>query len=235
MAAICFAGDDAAVSGWDAANLHGLTEGKYRGWVDITCPRRLATPRGIRAHRSAPPPDEVRVIDGIPVTSTGRTILDYSAMRTQRDVERLLERAFQLRRPIRPSLEKLIARYPGRRGLVTLRAAMRVFESESRPTKSELEEAFLEIVDRHQLPRPFRNMDVRTPKGTFEFDLVWPAQRLVIEVDAPSTHGSRPKMVSDRRKDRGLLLAGWSSGRVMEEDLADEQSLVWELRELLER
>lgn len=235
MAAICFAGGDAAVSGWDAASLHGLTDGRYRGWIEITCPRRIAAPRGIRARRSPLPADEVRRIDAIPVTSTGRTIVDCSASGTRRDVERLLERAFQLRRPIRPPLEALIARHRGRRGLSTLRAAVRVFEPRSRPTKSDLEEALLELIDRHRLPRPIRNMDVETPRGTFEFDMVWPVQRLVIEVDAPSTHGSRPKMVADRRKDRGLVLAGWTPGRVMEEDIAEEHSLVRELRELLER
>lgn len=235
MAAIAFAGGDAMVSGWDAAVLHGLTDGGYRGWIDITCSRKLAAPRGIRAHRSPLQPDEVRLIGGIPVTSTGRTILDCSARRKSRDVERLLERAFQLRSPIRPPLEALIDRYPGRRGLTNLRAAMRVFQQESRPSKSDLEEALLEIIDRHRLPRPFRNMDVETPKGKFEFDMVWPEQRLVIEVDAPSTHGTRKKMLSDRRKDRGLILAGWTPGRVMEEDIAEEHSLVRELRELLER
>lgn len=235
MAAICFAGGDAAVSGWDAASLHGLTEGRYRGWIEITCPRRLAAPRGIRARRSSLPADEVKRIDAIPVTSTGRTIVDCAARGTHRDVERLLERAFQLRRPIRPSLDELIARYPGRRGLANLRAAAGAFQPRSRPTKSDLEEDLLELIDRNRLPRPIRNMDVETPKGTFEFDMVWPEQRLVIEVDAPSTHGSRPKMVADRRKDRGLLLAGWTPSRVMAEDIAEERTLVRELRELLER
>lgn len=222
MAATRFAGPDSAVSGWDAASLHGLHGGRYRGWIDITCPRKIAAPSGIRAHRSPLPRDEVTVIAEIPVTSTGRTVLDCAARRGNRDVERLLERAYQLRRPIRPSPRELMRRHRGRRGLRALRAAARKFEHRSRPTRSDLEEALLALIDRHRLPRPVRNAKVETPRGTFEFDMVWPEQRLVIEVDAPSTHGSRPKMVSDRRKDRGLILAGWTPGRVMAEDLADE-------------
>lgn len=235
MAAICFAGADAAISGWDAARLDGITEGGYRGRVDVTCPRQLSAPRGIDPHRSRLPADEIKSIGAIPVTTTTRTILDCAATGDRRDVERLLERAFQLRRPMRPSFEELIDRYPGRRGIAVLREARRVFQSESRPSKSELEEAFLELIDRHRLPRPVRNYDIATPKGTFEFDLVWPDQRLVVEVDAPSTHGTRPKMLSDRRKDRGLVLAGWIPSRVMDEDLEDEVALVEELRALLER
>ena len=82
-------------------------------------------------------------------------------------------------------------------------------------------------------PRPLTNPPIETHIGTIDADCLWPAQRLAIEVDAPSTHGSRPAMVKDRRRDRALILAGWTPSRIMEEDLEDEVALAREISALL--
>ncbi len=97
-----------------------------------------------------------------------------------------------------------------------------------------MEEGCLALVERHGLPRPLVNHRIETDDGTFEVDLVWPDQRVAIEVDAPGSHGSRPRMRRDRRRDRALLRAGWKPGRVMDEDLVDEDALVREITGLLD-
>lgn len=86
----------------------------------------------------------------------------------------------------------------------------------------------------HGLPRPLCNHDVETHIGALNVDCVWPEQRVAIELDAPSTHGSRPRMLRDRRRDRALILAGWTPGRLMEEDLLEEEALVREMTCLLD-
>jgi len=40
-------------------------------------------------------------------------------------------------------------------------------------------------------------------------DLMWPAQRVLVELDGLDTHGTRSAMRRDRRRDRLALAAGW--------------------------
>jgi len=101
------------------------------------------------------------------------------------------------------------------------------------PTNSELEERFIAFLDRHGLPRPLTNRRIATTIGTLRVDCLWPAERLVVELDAFGTHGSRPCMVKDRRRDRALGLAGWRHERLMDFDLDDEPALAREITALL--
>lgn len=233
LAAALFAAPDGVVSHHPASRLLGLASGSAGGIIDVTCPRRIAAPRGIRAHRSTLPRDERTIWRKVPVTPTGRAIFDCAADSTARQIERMLNEAFVLGLPIKPPLATLLDRYPGRRGTVTARAALDAFEGGRTPTKSDLEERFVDFLDRHGFPRPLTDHPVETHRGTVKVDCAWPARRLAIEVDAPSTHGSRPRMLTDRRRDRALILAGWTPGRVMEEDLDDEPALAAEIGALL--
>jgi len=232
LAAAVFAAPDGVVSHRAAAGHLGLMSSRG-GIIDITSSRRIAAPDGIRAHRSTFPRDERMILRNVPVTSTGRTIVDCAAAAGPREVERMLNEAYVLRLPVRPSLRDLLNRYPGRRGVAAVHAALESFEGGRTPTKSELEDDFLDFLDRHGFPRPLTNVIIRTRIGPLRVDCCWPATRLVIEVDAPSTHGSRPSMLDDRRRDRALTLAGWRPGRVMSEDLDDEAALAVEIHALL--
>lgn len=179
------------------------------------------------------PRDERTIFKGIPVTTTGRTILDCATSATPREIERMLIEAFMLGLPVKPALAVLLDRHPRSRGAASVRVALKRFEDGPTPTRNDLEDRFLDFLDRHGLPRPQTNYDIPTHIGTIEVDLCWPAERVVIEVDAPSTHGSRPRMLNDRRRDRALTLAGWTPGRVMEDDLEDEPALAAEIRAFL--
>ncbi len=233
MAAVLFAGQDALTSHRAAGVIWKMLRVGIGSIIDVTSPRRIRGPRGIRAHRSPVPADERAQRHGIPLTSTGRTILDCAETMTAREIERMLNEAFVLGLPIKPALPVLLDRHPRRRGTTTVRTALIRFEGGTTLTKSEVEERFLAFLDRHGFPRPFTNHDVRTHSRTYNVDLCWPGSRLVMEIDAPSTHGSRPKMLKDRRQDRALILAGWTPARLMEDDLDDEDSLAAEIRGLL--
>lgn len=232
MAATLFAGSESLLSHRPAGAHWGLSAWEG-GSIDITCSRHVRAPRGVRSHRCTVPPDERTSRFNIPLTSTGRTILDCAADSRSREIERMLNKAFMLGLPIKPPLAVLLDRYPGRRGAIAARAALTAFEGGRTPTKSDLEELFVDFLDRHGFPRPHTNHDIETHIGVLNVDLCWPVERVVIEVDAPSTHGSRPVMLSDRRRDRALALAGWTPGRVMDEDLDDEPGLAEEIRRLL--
>ncbi len=203
------------------------------GLIDITAPRRIAPPQGLRPHCSALPRDERTICRGIPLTTTTRTILDCASGSDVRGIERMLNEAHVLGLPLKPRPEILIDRYPSRRGIVTFRAALTAFSISPTHTLSDLEERFLAFLEAHGFPRPLTNQAVDTHIGTLNVDCLWPAQRVVVELDAYSTHGSKPSMLRDRRRDRALLIAGYRPGRVMDEDLDDDLTLAAEMSALL--
>ena len=116
--------------------------------IDVTAPRRMHRQPGISFHRCEVPRDEATVRHGIPVVCPARAILDLAATVTGRPLERALNEARVLRLPERPSLRELIDRYPGRRGIRAAREALALFEAGPTPTRSELEERFLALIDR---------------------------------------------------------------------------------------
>jgi very-short-patch-repair endonuclease len=48
---------------------------------------------------------------------------------------------------------------------------------------------------------------------TFEVDMVWRQQRLAIELDSYTAHGTRAAFEVDRERDRLLQSAGWRCAR----------------------
>jgi very-short-patch-repair endonuclease len=47
-------------------------------------------------------------------------------------------------------------------------------------------------------------------------DFVWPAQRLVLEVDGRKYHATRQRFESDRRHDQRMMVARWRCIRTTE-------------------
>ena len=224
-------GSDSFISHFAAAGGLGIHPWSG-GIIDVTVPRRVSTPAGIRIHRAAIPADERWSIKGIPLTSPARTILDLASRLETRQVERLITEAHVARLPLHPSLATLIDRYPGRRGLGTLRAALATFEESPAWTRNDFEERFFDFLDRHGFPRPQTNVDIETRIGTLNVDYAWPAERLIIELDGFGAHGTRPAFRRDRRRDRAIRIAGWNPNRLVWEDLDDEPALACELRAL---
>lgn len=232
MAAVAYAGEDAALAGPAAAAHNELAEWPG-GLIDVIAPRRVKPQPGLRLHRCTLPVDERGFWRNIPTTTTGRTTLDCAALSGVRDVENLFNEAFVKGIPLKPHPSVLLTRYPHARGVRTLREALHRFGEGPTPTNSDPEERYLGFLDRHGFPRPHTNHPILTDIGTLTVDCAWPDLRIVIEVDAPSTHGSRPRMRNDRRRDRALRRAGWDPGRIMEEDLDDEDELRREMDALL--
>jgi very-short-patch-repair endonuclease len=81
-----------------------------------------------------------------------------------------------------------------------------------------LERRFLKAVLRAGLPRAEVNAQV----GRHCVDFLWPAQRLVVEVDGWQFHGHRIAFERDRIRDAELQLAGYTVVRVTWRRLRDE-------------
>jgi very-short-patch-repair endonuclease len=125
----------------------------------------------------------------------------------------------------------MVARHPGRRGtraLDTIVAARRIGRQR---TRTDLEAAFLALLDADGLPRPETNR--RTGPG--EVDAVWPEQRLIVELDGFAAHGTRRAFENDRARDRELVTEGWRVLRITSRRLeTDGPTIARQLRALLD-
>ncbi len=134
------------------------------------------------------------------------------------------------------SVVDLLERYPGRRGSVALRAILAEEAHTRGITRKELEERFTAILGATDLPRPRRNADLAVGKRFFEVDCLWQAQRLIVELDGGSVHGTWRTSERDREKDRLLQVDGWQVVRITWRQLRDDApAVIADLRRLLRR
>jgi len=157
----------------------------------------------------------------MPVTSVYRTIFDLAAVAGRREVERAWHEAEVRQLTDRVSLPMLLERYPGRRGTRVLRELLGSDEPVG-ISRNEFEEAFLALVDACGLPRPRMNADLSLRGRFIEVDALWEQQRLAVELDSRSVHGTTKRFESDRRRDRILVAEGFRTMRVTWWQLRDE-------------
>jgi very-short-patch-repair endonuclease len=201
---------------------------------EVTRPRSFRRQAGIGAHHSRLPDDEFLLVDGIPVTSVSRTLLDLAGVLTKRRLERALNEAEVLGLTDVLSVPDLLERYPGRRGSAVLRALFRDRTTIRGITRRELERRFQATLDGTDLPRPRLNAHVPVQGGFFEVDCLWAEQRLIVELDGRGSHGTDLAFEKDRERDRLLLVEGWRVTRITWRQLHDDApAVIADLRRLL--
>lgn len=99
-----------------------------------------------------------------------------------------------------------------------------------------LEERFLRFCARRRLPRPECNVALALPGGEkTTVDVLWRAQRLVVETDGWATHRTRMAFEHNRERDARLAVAGYRCVRVTWRRLHDEpEQVARQLRTLLD-
>lgn len=146
---------------------------------------------------------DVRRIEGIPVTSPARTIVDLAGRVTPDALERLVHEAQVLRLASPHAATAALERAGAVAGGLALRA---VLETGTRGvTRSEAESALRRLVSSAGLPRPVLNARL----GKYVVDALWAEARLVVEVDGFRFHGTRRAFERDRRRDVDLQAAGY--------------------------
>lgn len=212
MAAVLAFGPDAVLSHRSAGQLWGLLP-RSSITPEVTRPGRASRPHLI-AHRGMLLRDEVVRVRGIPVTSVPRTMLDLAATRKEREVERAWnEMEFRGFRD-RLSVPDLLERHPRRKGSLLL---LRLAEGKVLPvgiTRNDLEEAFLALIDRYELPRPRMNVHFPIRERFYEIDCLWEDRRVAIELDGGAAHRTRKSFDDDRERDRILTAEGYTTARV---------------------
>jgi very-short-patch-repair endonuclease len=121
----------------------------------------------------------------------------------------------------RVSLPMLLERYPGRRGARNVRALLGS-EQPVGITRNDFEEAFLALVKTYGLLRPRMNGDLAIRGRFFEIDALWEKERVAVELDSRSVHGTKKRFESDRQRDRILVAEGWRMMRITWRQLQEE-------------
>jgi very-short-patch-repair endonuclease len=214
-AALLACGELAVVSHSSAASAWRFAREPLEVHVTVVGRRRRSRP-GLRAHYAARlDPRDLRWIDGVPLTSPARTLLDLAATRYP-DLERAFADA-HAQRLLKPyDLVAAIKSAGPRRGVRALRAL--ISDNETGFTRSKAERLLRRLIREANLPEPRFNVPFRQ----YELDAVWPEHRLVLEVDGYNYHGHRAQFESDRARDMALMAAGYRVIRVTWRQLSDE-------------
>ena len=196
MAAVLACGEGAVLSHRSATEL--LRLGPTTAFFEVTAPgdRR---PQDILVHRAEVPAEHRANIEGIPVTTPVRTLIDLADVLSRRGLERAVDEAEYLRldlQGLRP--------IPGRRGAGVLAGVLARHAAGSTRTRSELEEMFLALCAGHYLTRPEVNAHV----SGYEVDFFWRSRRLIVEVDGGAAHHTRRAFEADRARDAELTASG---------------------------
>jgi very-short-patch-repair endonuclease len=179
MAAVLACGPDAVLSHTSAAALWQLLP--QRGFVHVTVRGNGRVRPEIRVHRSRTLfPSGVTRRAGIPVTTPSRTLTDLRRLLPKPQFAAALRQAEYRSLPLNSSLD------PDH-------------------TRSELEARFLALCRRHRLPQPEVNVRV----GSFIADVLWPEQRLIVELDGYRAHAGRTAFEADRTRDVELKALGY--------------------------
>lgn len=203
MAAVLTCGVGATLSHRSAGALWCIAP--YAGaWIDVTAPHARRGRRGALAIHGArlDQVDHVAV-DGIPVTTVARTLLDLAEIVDRRRLERAFETAERRRLFDLRQVRDVCMRARGRRGLGPMLALLPSLAPPPE-TRSELERRFLDFCRDHGLPTPTINARI----GSFEVDALWRAEKLAVELDSFEFHRTRAAFERDRAKDAALMTAG---------------------------
>ena len=213
MAVALATGDDGYLCLRSAARAWGLVDrsGRLQLLVDGQRRVRLA---GVEVHRTTRFDSvDAAVIDGLPVTSLPRTLIDLAPDQDAQTMGRLVDTAIRDR-----GIDvDLIARRidavarPGASTPRSLMDALSLRCSGYDPGRSALESRIIAALAAADIARPICQHEVLRPDGRRAFiDLAYPAPLIAIEADGWAFHGHRASFDQDRIRSNELVLMGWS-------------------------
>lgn len=228
LAAVLAAGEGAVLSHRDAAALHGMRKRPDSQRVSVTSP---ASPRRIEGLWLFPRrpliAEDVTTVDGIPVTAPARTLVDLAPLLTPGQLQATMGEADRRGLLDVATVERALRRAMGRHGQghARLRDALDAHVNHGATlTRSALEECFLDMALAAGLPRPLLN----APAAGVEVDALWPAERLVVELDGRAHHKERAAAAWDREKANRLQAAGYLVLRFLHGDVVHRPAYVIE-------
>jgi very-short-patch-repair endonuclease len=180
--------------------------------IDVTAPGQRGRRRaGLRVHRAQTlHPSEVTTVDGIPVTTLARTVVDLAGVLHREAAEYAIHQAERIHGLDLSEVSAVVDRSPTRPGTRLVRRALHLSLPEERRANSPLARRFFRICRRAGLPLPEIDFWIDLPHGHgVEVDFAWPGLRIAVETDGRESHATHRAFENDRARDRRLTLAGW--------------------------
>jgi very-short-patch-repair endonuclease len=216
-------------------------DGCHPGVIEVLTQRWRRRPNAsVRIHETTSLHDDDRtIIEGIPVTSPSRTIVDLSAVVPERRVEQALDSVWQRKLATPEELWACIERLDsaGRPWVVTpKRLVARRLGIDLGPNL--FEERLFSLLHAARLPLPEAQVPISAPDGAFVArpDWLFPDLLLVLECDSFRWHGAWHRRKADLRRDRRLVALGYTVLRISWEDLDDHaEQVVQDVRDAIHR
>ncbi len=196
---------------------------RERGTVNVTVARRASRRlEGVIVHRvrHLDPADVIR-IDGLPLTSLPRTLLDLAETEPFDRLKGIAETAERRERLDLGALRDCMERNPGRRGLAVLARLLDVYIPVGR-TNEGLERRFQEFVAERGFPMPQCNVLV----GGLLVDFWWPEAKLVVELDSRDFHAHWSAAERDRERNAKLMRLDIHTLRVTDRRLQRDRDVL---------
>ena len=168
---------------------------------------------GVLVCRSSTLTGNVTRLEGIPITTPERTLIDLAPHLGSNALARAVREAIRLQTTTPDDVFVALARHRGRRGTRRLHAAVSRYAGlPLHRSRSDAEALALELL--RDAARP--QADVNQRIAGEEADLSWPARKLIIELDGPQFHLDAAE---DLRKQSVWEEAGWTVRRLSTDDV----------------
>jgi very-short-patch-repair endonuclease len=210
-AAVLACGEQATLSHSSAASLWGFSK-HWDAPFEVTAPT-IRIRNGIKVHRSRTLArrDITRQL-GIRVTTPARTVLDTAPRLSGKRLSRFVNDALRTPYLHVADLADVLNRNPSHPGTNRILPYVRT------PTNSPLEDDFLEFAQRYGLPKPTTN----TYLLGYEIDVLYPRERVIVEVDGYEFHSDRDSFERDRKRDVVMLAADVVTVRITKDRMQEE-------------
>lgn len=204
----------------EAAAVLGGVLGAARTPVVITVPRgreRARSDRVIVHWTKVPiPPEDITTIDGIPVTTPARTLIDLATVESEHVIERCLDDMLRRRLVSLPFLEKWLDD-PARKGHRGLPLVRRLVAARATVglTESPLETDVLRLLRNAGLPIPMVQYEIKDDRGVIaRLDFAYPDEKVAIEADGFRYHDRRGGFDRERARGNEIESMGWAVLRI---------------------
>ncbi len=220
------AADLAIVSHRSAAGLHGLaTFGP--GPVEVLAPHATCQRvEGALVRRTTALPDHhLTRVDGLPVTTVERTIVDLAAVVGAKRLGQILDDAVAARLTTTSGVGRCVTELAvrGRRGIAACHSVLDERGPGTVPADSELERQLHTLVASAGLPPLRRQAPHPGPShNRGRVDGMWPEVRVIVEVDGRRWHTRIADLRRDHQRDLDAARQGYLTVRVLAEDVRDD-------------
>jgi hypothetical protein len=234
IGAVLSASEPAAASHETAAHLWRMTD-RRPGTIEVVSRRHLRVRRDrfvVHESKDLVENDIVR-LDGVPVTTPARTVVDLGASAPSWLVERCLDTALRKGLCTVWDVHRFMCRVarPGRTGVGTIRPLVEERLTWQGVTESDLEDLFRKIVAASPYPLPVTQHRLFDVGGGFvgRFDFAYPSRLAIIETDSESYHMDPVSFQRDREKQNRAHALGWTVYRVTWRQLVDDPESVLQI------